>query len=57
MIAAGGGGGNFSGTGGSGGTINGIAGYGSQSIATQTSGYAFGYGMAGGAGTDGSGGS
>ena len=56
MIAAGGGGGNFSGTGGSGGTINGIAGYGSQSIATQTSGYAFGYGMPGGAGTDGSGG-
>ena len=56
MVAAGAGGGNFSGTGGSGGTINGIAGYGSQSIATQTSGYGFGYGMAGGAGTDGSGG-
>ena len=56
MIAAGAGGGNFSGVGGAGGNINGTTGYGKKSIATQTSGYAFGYGMAGGSCTDGAGG-
>ena len=56
MVAAGGGGGNYSRIGGAGGTLNGIAGHPSQTLATQTSGYAFGYGMTGGTCTDGSGG-
>lgn len=56
MIAAGGGGGNFSGVGGAGGTLNGIRGINNTINSTQTSGYAFGYGMPGGACTDGSGG-
>ena len=56
MVAAGGGGGNYSKIGGAGGTIEGIVGHPSQKKATQTSGYAFGYGMTGGTCTDGSGG-
>ena len=56
MVAAGGGGGNYSGSGGAGGTLAGTTGYGKKSIPTQTTGYAFGYGMPGGKCTDGSGG-
>ena len=56
MIAAGGGGGNYSGVGGDGGSITGTTGYGNKSIPSQTTGYAFGYGMPGGKCTDGSGG-
>lgn len=56
MVAAGGGGGNYGGIGGEGGTITGTTGKGQKAIPTQTSGYAFGYGMPGGSCTDGSGG-
>ena len=56
MIAAGGGGGNYSGIGGAGGTIEGTTGYGNKKVPTQTEGYAFGYGMPGGSCSDGSGG-
>ena len=56
IVAGGGGGGNYSGTGGAGGGITGVMGYGSKSLATQTSGYSFGTGMVGGTCTDGAGG-
>ncbi|MDD3340739.1 MAG: cadherin-like beta sandwich domain-containing protein [Bacilli bacterium] len=56
MVAAGGGGGNFSGIGGAGGKLTGDMGHGNKQLPTQTSGYAFGYGMVGGACTDGAGG-
>ena len=56
MVAAGGGGGNYGGSGGSGGALEGLSGYGSKILASQTTGYAFGYGKPGVSSSDGHGG-